>query len=78
MYPRFHRPEYYGAGGSNVRLQLKSVKAKYGKVIEPGQRGLVAVDTTVTPAFTDEDGDGFDETVTVTATTTLTTMSIML
>jgi hypothetical protein len=30
------------------------------------------IDDTVVPAFTDEDGDGFDETVTVTATTSLT------
>ena len=71
MVPRFHRPEYYSVGNMNVRFQLKGIKAKYGKVVEPGQRAVVAVDTTVTPAYTDEDGDGFSETATVTATTTL-------
>jgi len=72
MFPRFHRPEYYNVGGLNVRFQLKGIKTKYGKIIEPGQRAVTAIDTTVAPVFTDDDGDTFDETVTVTAATTLT------
>lgn len=76
MWPRFHRPEYYDIGGYNVRFQRKGIKASYGKIIEPGQRAvtLIASPTVAggTIVFSDEDGDGFDETVTVTANTTLT------
>jgi len=72
MYPRWKRPEYYSTGGLNVRFQLKGIKAAYGKIIEPGQRGLILLDDDAVPAFTDEDGDGFDETVTVAVATSLT------
>ena len=72
MYPRFHRPEFYNIGGGNVRDQRKSVKAAYGKVIEPGQRAVTLLDTDAVPVFSDEDGDTFDETVTITLATTLT------
>lgn len=74
MYPRFHRPEYYSSHGINVRYQGKSVKAAYGKIIEPGQRAVTQICTAELQgdpcalAFSDEDGDGFLETVTVTAT----------
>ena len=76
MYPRFHRPEYYEGAGVNVRFQLKSIKASYGKVIEPGQRAVTLLGQPTVAgggiAYTDEDGDGFTETATITQATTLT------
>ena len=79
MYPRFHRREYYSGQGLNVRYQLKSIKADYGKIIEPGQRAVTYISTAVaqgapcSKTFSDEDGDGFDETVTITCTGITTT-----
>jgi hypothetical protein len=79
MYPRFHRPEYYSGGGINLRGQLKSIKATYGKIIEPGQRAVTYIGTATaqgapcSKTFSDEDGDGFDETVTVSCTGVTTT-----
>ena len=78
MYPRFHRPEFYNIGGGNVRDQRKSIKAAYGKIIEPGQRALsdrigqpsVGGPATSLLEFSDGDGDTFDETATVTQETT--------
>jgi len=79
MYPRFHRREYYEVGGVNVRGQLKGIKASYGKIIEPGQRAVTYISTATaqgdpcSKTFSDEDGDGFDETVTITCTGITTT-----
>ena len=79
MYPRFHRPEYYEGAGVNVRFQLKSIKASYGKIIEPGQRTVGTIIGTPTlggPAasnfvFSSAIAPAtFDETVTVTQDTT--------
>lgn len=78
MYPRHHRRDLYNLGGTNVRGQLKSVEANYGKVIEPGQRALsdrigqpaVGGPATSELAFTSEDTDTFAETATVTQETT--------
>ena len=67
MYPRFHRPEYYSAHGVNVRYQGKSIKAAYGKIIEPGQRAVTEICTAeqqgdpCSLTFSDEDGDGFGD-----------------
>lgn len=75
-YPRHHRPEVYALGGVNVRGGRKSVTAKYAKVISPGRRAVTFVASPSVAGgavvFSDDDGDGFDETVTVTAATTLT------
>lgn len=79
MYPRFHRPEFYNIGGGNVRDQRKSVKAAYGKIIEPGQRAVTYIGTATAEGapcskeFTDDDGDGYDETVTISCTGVTTT-----
>jgi len=72
MVDRFHRPEYWSAGNYNNRYAHKSVKAKYGKIIEPGQRATTLLDGRVVPVYSDVDGDGFDETVTVTCAVTTT------
>lgn len=79
MFPRFHRPEYYSGSGVNVRFQLKGLKTDYGKIIEPGQRAVTfigmaeAQGAPCSKTFSDEDGDGFDETVTVSCTGVTTT-----
>lgn len=79
MEPRFHRPEYYDRSNFNVRFQRKGIKASYGKIIEPGQRAVSYISTATaqgTPCsktFSDEDGDGFDETVTISCTGITTT-----
>jgi len=65
-YPQHYRPELYGVGGYNVRYQHKSIKTHYGKVILPGRRATTALDTGVAVAYSDEDGDGYDETATIT------------
>jgi hypothetical protein len=79
MYPRFHRPEYYEGSGTNLRFQLKSVKAAYGKIIEPGQRtvsDIIGTPTVGGPATSMIEFDSylepaaFPETVTVTQATT--------
>lgn len=76
MYPRDHRPDVYRVGGANIRGQGKSIKADYGKIVSPGQRTVSLISSPSVAvgdlAYSDEDGDGFPETVTVTATTTLT------
>lgn len=75
QYPRYHRPDVFFGGGLNVRGAFKSVVARYGKIISAGRR---AVDPVRVPTvgleveFTNEDTDGFDETVTVEVATTLT------
>jgi len=79
MYPRFHRPDYWQVGGANVRGQRKSIKAAYGKIIEPGQRAATFISTATaqgapcSKTFSDEDGDTFDETVTISCTGITTT-----
>jgi hypothetical protein len=63
----------------NIRGQLKSIKTSYGKIIEPGQRAVTYIGTATaqgapcSKTFSDEDGDGFDETVTVSCTGVTTT-----
>lgn len=75
QYPRHYRPDIYG-NGRNVRGQFKSLKTKWGKVIQAGRRAVTLLGTATTAggslAYTDEDGDGFAETATVTMATTLT------
>lgn len=73
MYPRHHRPDVYQVGGYNVRGQQKSVKASYAKIIEPGQRAVTLLCTAeqqgdpCSLTFSDEDLDGYPETVTIVA-----------
>jgi hypothetical protein len=71
MFPRPHRPDTYDVGGGNVRWQNKSIKSRFGKIIEPGQRATTFIDEPRI-VLTDDDGDGFAETATVTCATTLT------
>lgn len=74
-YPRVYRREYFGAGG-DIRGLAKNVKARWGKIIQPGERAVSAVASATTAAgslaYSDEDGDGFYETAIISVATTLT------
>jgi hypothetical protein len=60
--------------GSDNRA--KGIKLEWGKFIQGGQRGMTLVGTATTGAgslaYSDADGDGFEETVTIALATTLT------
>jgi len=67
--PKYYKTErinYYNAIGGS-----KSVTTSYGFVQDVGRKTSALVDTVAT-VFSDEDGDGLDETVTITVVTTVT------
>lgn len=70
-YPRNYRRETFG-NGRNVRGLFKSIEADYGRFIAAGRRAVSAVSTAVNVAYSDPDGDGFNELATVSAATSLT------
>ena len=49
-YPQHHRRDVYGAGGLNVRGQRKSLRTRYTKIIQAGQRSATELPTS--PATT--------------------------
>lgn len=65
-YPQFYRPDLYAVNMWNVRGQRKAIKLKWGKLIQGGRRISELQGALVAPAFGNDDGDGFDETVTIT------------
>jgi len=78
QYSKFYRPELTTSGGRRFESGLrKSVKAKWGKFISGGIRGLTSIGTATTAGGTlvylDVDGDGFAETARITLPTTVTT-----
>ena len=60
QYPRLYRRELTGRG-QDVRFRLRSLMAKWGYVIEGGQRATEPLDTTAAFTTIDADGDGFAE-----------------
>lgn len=70
MLPDHYKPERHSF--YNARGLAKSVVTQYGFVTETGRRTSSLVQAGVATAFSDVDGDGFDETVTVTVATTVT------
>ncbi len=64
-FPQHHRPDMYDAG-LDVRGMRKGINLRYGKLIRSGRRGLTLIGDSTVPVYSDEDGDGYDETVTVT------------
>ncbi len=64
-YPRPHRPETFGFG-INVRGLFKEIKVRWDRFLLAGQRAATEIESSVTVAYSDEDGDGFNETATVT------------
>lgn len=71
-YPQYFRRNVYEWGMSDVRGMPKSVQLGEGKFIEGGRRATSLVAAGRPVVYSDEDGDGFDETATITATTDLT------
>jgi hypothetical protein len=69
-YARPAVPELYSATGRNVRGQFNSLTTRYGKILSGGQRAKVGIET-VDVTRTDEDGDGYSETVTITVATSV-------
>lgn len=66
-YYRTERISYY-----NAELMAKSLTTRWGFVTETGRKTSSYIDTPAT-VLSDEDGDGYDETVTITFATTVTT-----
>lgn len=72
-FPRHYRPDVWRWGKKDARNNEVAVQTNHGKVISPGRRALSdPITTDLTLMYSDEDGDGFDETATITVTTTLT------
>ena len=77
--PMWHEEEVQFMANARVERQSnynalgrpKSVAARWGYVLETGRRQATLVDTPAT-VITDEDGDGYTETVTITFATTAT------
>lgn len=74
-FPRHYRRDLYRYYGENVRNQRVSIKTAYAKLIAPGIRNVGTKLGTVTPTYSDDDSDGFNETATVELTTSLTDVS---
>lgn len=71
-YPRHHRRDVIEWGLADNRGSNKSVQLSQGKFIQGGQRAATLVTAAVMVVYTDEDGDGYDETATITTATALT------
>lgn len=69
LLPDYFKTEYYSI--RNSRQQVKSVLSNWGYIFELGAKANTYIDTPAT-AFSDPDGDGFDELVTVTVATDVT------
>lgn len=71
-YPRPYNRRGIGYGGWSVRGQQISIKARWGKIIQPGRRTATLLGTATvagaTLAYTDPNGDTFEELATVTLT----------
>jgi hypothetical protein len=70
-YPRPYSPQAYG-NGTNVRGQGKSIRLDFGKLETPGRRAVTLIEAGAAVAYSDPDGDGYDELATITSATTLT------
>lgn len=55
--------------------RYKNIQTFHGRVISAGRRATTIVEAASTVVYSDEDGDGFDETATITAATALTDVS---
>lgn len=71
-YPRVFYPNAQQWGMSDVRGMPKSVQLTEGKFIAGGRRTSSLITAGVVVVYSDDDGDGFDETATVTTATSVT------
>ena len=71
-FPQYYRRDLFRVGGGNIRGSRVGVNAAWGKIISPGQRATSLVADSVAVVYSDEDGDGWDETATISFATTLT------
>lgn len=65
QWPKPQRPEAT-IHGANTKGLARSLKARWGRVISPGRRTLFALGLDAAVVFSDDDGDGFEETATIT------------
>lgn len=66
------RTDAFGVGSLNVRGLNKSVTSDYGYVIAGGKRAVAMIEIGAAVVYSDQNGDGFNETATVTVATVLT------
>ncbi len=66
-YPQYHRREFYGIG-RDMRGQYKAVQTRWGKFIQGGRRAVSVIEAGAAVVYSDEDGDGWEETATITIT----------
>jgi hypothetical protein len=71
-YPRPFRRDVIQFGMGDSRGYNKSVQLTQGRFIQGGRRATTAVQLAAAVVYTDDDGDGYDETATITAATSLT------
>lgn len=66
-YPEFHRRDIWPMqSGLNVADRVKGVRTRWGKLRAVGKRAVAEAGTGVGVTYSDEDSDGFFETVTIT------------
>ncbi len=66
-YDHYHRSEYREIDGwHNIAGAPKTVNARYSKILAVGKRGVASAGLAASVVYSDEDGDGFDETATIT------------
>ena len=65
-YPKYFKRGFTTVSGTNVKGYYKSVRPKYGKIVEPGTRQVEYIASATfgssSISLVDEDGDGFAET----------------
>jgi hypothetical protein len=66
------KPELFNSGYRNARGAAMSVKTRRGHVLSASVVGKILIEDEATVVYSDEDGDGYDETATVTVRTDVT------
>jgi hypothetical protein len=71
-WPRYHDQKQYRLGRRDVRGGWIPVQLNEGYIQDTGIEAFTLIDGRATLVYTDEDGDGLDETFTITVATTVT------
>jgi hypothetical protein len=61
---------FWEGSGFGADWKRQTISTQVGKVISPGRRATTLIDAAATVVYSDEDGDGWNETATITASTT--------